>query len=87
LTTSRIRATLAAMSEATPAELDRMILSRVTLTGLEHAGMSGRPEDNRRMLREEIAVLEGFIAKYPTKAETLGAVIERYRAILRMIEN
>lgn len=87
MTASSFRATLAPMSDATAADLDRMTLSRVTLTGLERAGMTGRREDNARMIREEIAILEGFIAKYPTKAETLGAVIERYRAILRMIEN
>lgn len=68
------------------ADLRRMTLSRVTLEGLERAGMTGRPEDTARMIREEIAVLDGFIAKYPAKADTLGAVIERYRVLLRMIE-
>ena len=71
------------MDEATPADLDRMTLSRVTLTGLEQSGMSGRREDNVRILTEEIAILEGFIRKYPGKADTLGAVIERYRKLLR----
>jgi len=35
------------------------------------------------MLTEEIAILEGFVRKYPGKADTLSAVIERYRALLR----
>lgn len=76
------RATFPLMDEATPADLDRMTLSRVTLTGLEQSGMTGRREDNVRMLTEEIAILEGFIRKYPSKAATLGAVIERYRKLL-----
>lgn len=71
------------MDEATPADLDRMTLSRVTLTGLEQLGMTGRREDNVRMLTDEIGILEGFIVKYPRKADTLSVVIERYRKLLR----
>lgn len=73
------------MADAFPDDLKRMTLSRVTLTGLERAGMTGRPEDNARMIREEIAILEGFIAKYPTRADTLGVVIDRYRALLSTV--
>lgn len=75
------------MSDATPDDLARMTLSRVTLEGLERAGMGGRAEDNRRMLREEIAIIEGFIAKYPAKADTLGKVVARYRFLLRGFEH
>ena len=71
--------------DASPDDLKRMTLSRVTLTGLERTRMTGRPEDNARMLREEIAIIEGFIAKYPTRTDTLGVVIERYRALLRTV--
>lgn len=83
MTTPIIRATLPCMSKATPQDLRRMTLSRVTLAGLEQSGMTGRREDNVRILTEEIGILEGFIAKYPGKADTLSAVIERYRALLR----
>lgn len=83
MTTPIIRATLPCMSKATPEDLRRMTLSRVTLAGLEQSGMTGRREDNVRILTEEIAILEGFIVKYPRKADTIGVVIERYRALLR----
>ena len=64
-----------------------MTLSRVTLTGLEQSGMTGRREDNVRLITEEIAILEAFVVKYPRKADTLGTVIQRYRKLLRMLVN
>jgi hypothetical protein len=74
------------MDEATPEDLQKMARSRAVLEGWERV-MLGRPEDHARMIQEEIAVLQGFVKKYPRKADTLGTVIERYRKLLRMIEH
>jgi hypothetical protein len=74
------------MSEATPEDLDRMTKSRRVLHGWEQGGMTGRPEDNARMIREEIAVLDGLAQRYPVKADTLGKLIDRYRELLGKVE-
>lgn len=87
MTGSRGHGTFEAMNRPTPEDLDRMTLSRVTLRGLQRVGMSGRPEDNARMLRQEIAKLDDLVGKYPTFADTLGVVQEGYRALLRTIEH
>lgn len=67
------------MSDATPEELDRMMLSRATLARYQRAGADARID--RRMVDEEIAILRGFIAKYPAKADTLGLVIEGWEGL------
>lgn len=34
-----------------------------------------------RMIREEIQILSGFIDQFPEKAETLGRLIEGWKAL------
>lgn len=62
--------------------LNRIVRSRHVIAGWEAMGRPvGPPEAVLKMIADEIAVLEQIAADHPDRAETLGKLAGRYRAM------
>jgi hypothetical protein len=69
------------MLKSDPKDLDRIILSRQTLSRYRMAGSDARVDPV--MIHAECGILRRLIDKYPAKAETLGKLIEDWEMLLR----
>lgn len=66
-------------------DTDYAIRARQVIEGWERVPPQGRPEDIHRMIVETIERLERIIAATPSRKDTLGTLIERYRALARRV--
>ena len=64
----------------------RIVLSRNTLAKYEQmAAQHVVPEQTLKLLREEVAILQEIIARYPEKALSVGDLVRRWKALARRV--
>ncbi len=66
-----------------PYNMDRLALSAQVITAWEQFPNvpEGTPEDNLRMIGQEIDILSGLREMHPDDAETIDGLIVRYEAL------
>lgn len=64
----------------------RIVLSRNTLAKYEQmAAQHVVPEQTLKLLREEVAILQEIIARYPEKALNVRDLVRRWKALARRV--